>query len=238
MYITTAKQLLHNAHMLFLLFLEVYQKKNSQEFVEKLGSTGLLANFELMLPDDQHVVDYSLADPKLAFLALTGRRIQNEFYLKNYGKTFPVPVGIVWAKSLGVPITDMTVYPYSIDGLQHIIHQIRQESNSEGAVLYFLDKNLRNFGMCKIKSTWYIILRAIREKAAAGPSQSEFNERMIKRIRQISTWLDLSPEEVQYWSGTAVSLYKYILHGPSTKGNFRPQFPRYVSNYFSGGKKK
>jgi hypothetical protein len=76
---------------------------NRNEFIEALERTQFFANYELMLVEDQHVVDYALTEPRAAFLALTGRRVHNEAYLKKFGKAFDPGNALVWAQKLGLP---------------------------------------------------------------------------------------------------------------------------------------
>ena len=44
--------------------------------------------------------------------------------------------------------------------------KVREGRDYEGEVLYFMDSNNNTVGLLKKKTTWYIVLRAIREKVS------------------------------------------------------------------------
>ena len=44
--------------------------------------------------------------------------------------------------------------------------RVRDGRDYEGEVLYFMDKDNNTVGLLKKKTTWYIMLRAIREKVS------------------------------------------------------------------------
>lgn len=84
--------------------------------------------------------------------------------------------------------------------------KIRAHINYEGKVLYFLDARGNVFGVIKKKTAWYIILRALREKAccfsAPKSSQplSDITKKVTKRIAEIQVWLGFSDEYRKKWT--------------------------------------
>lgn len=83
--------------------------------------------------------------------------------------------------------------------------QIRREAGYEGKVLYFLDSDENVIGLIKKKTAWYIILRAIREKACyftskkVRLSKSEMDEKVIRRISELQGWLGFSDVYRRKW---------------------------------------
>jgi hypothetical protein len=76
----------------------------------------------------------------------------------------------------------------------------------EGKVLYFLDSNENVFGVLKKKTAWYIILRALREKACSfcspknSHSAEDIKKKVTKRIAEIQDWLGYSDEYRKAWT--------------------------------------
>src|ERR1700755_2430092 len=66
---------------------------------------------------------------------------------------------------------------------------------TEGLVLYYLIKD-KTIGLTKVKTIWYIIVRAIREKIKCSVSNKK-KKPLSDRINDIKTRLD----EIQKWLG-------------------------------------
>src|ERR1700755_2019524 len=66
---------------------------------------------------------------------------------------------------------------------------------TEGLVLYYLIKD-KTIGLTKVKTIWYIIVRAIREKIKCSVSYKK-KKPLSDRINDIKTRLD----EIQKWLG-------------------------------------
>ena len=85
---------------------------------------------------------------------------------------------------------------------------MRSEFGKEGEVLYFLNTNEETIGMVKIKTRWYIILRALREKAVYcftsrkkkrdWSLEDNINSTYIRLI-EIQNWLKFSDGYLQKW---------------------------------------
>jgi len=75
----------------------------------------------------------------------------------------------------------------------------------EGKVLYFMDSDENIFGLIKKKTAWYIILRALREKACSFSSQkasfskAEMEKKVTKRLCEIQVWLGFSDAYRTTW---------------------------------------
>ena len=76
--------------------------------------------------------------------------------------------------------------------------KVRKEYGSEGEVMYFMDGKKNVIGLLKKKTAWYILARAIREKASAAvlafakdkslPASKRASKCEV-RLKQIQTWL-------------------------------------------------
>jgi hypothetical protein len=62
--------------------------------------------------------------------------------------------------------------------------KIRKDHGYEGVVLYFLDSEYNVIGLLKKKTTWYIIIRAVREKLRRhlNPKNTENLEDLKTRV--------------------------------------------------------
>ena len=52
------------------------------------------------------------------------------------------------------------------DAVEERMVRVREGRDYEGEVLYFMDRDNNTVGLLKKKTTWYIMLRAIREKVS------------------------------------------------------------------------
>lgn len=87
--------------------------------------------------------------------------------------------------------------------------QVRKQRESEGCVLYYVSTNpYRTIGLCKLKTVWYIIVRALREKVSywlykcqkdGGVGLDDMIRSTKKRLDEINRWLDLSQESYKVW---------------------------------------
>lgn len=95
-----------------------------------------------------------------------------------------------------------------------------------GSVLYFLNKNDQVTGLLKKKTIWYVVLRAIREKArpmlAAWEKDrkmtlSETQDRTSRRLNAIQKWLGFSNEILDQWKKLAGEFLKWLMEGAKKK---------------------
>ena len=84
------------------------------------------------------------------------------------------------------------------------IHGYREE----GEVLYYLNENEETIGLVKIKTMWYIMLRALRQKVVHGFHMSrrqkqQTHEECIsschKRFAEMQDWLLFSSSYLEGW---------------------------------------
>jgi hypothetical protein len=97
---------------------------------------------------------------------------------------------------------------------------------SLGSVLYFLNKNDQVIGLLKKKTIWYVILRAIREKARPMLSGwekkhqmnlSETIDKTSRRLNAIQKWLGFSDEILHQWKMLAGQFLKWLMEGAKKK---------------------
>lgn len=92
--------------------------------------------------------------------------------------------------------------------------------------MYFLNKNDQVIGLLKKKTIWYVILRAIREKARPMLSTWEKNHRMelsetiektSRRLNAIQKWLRFSNSILDQWKMLAGQYLKWLSEGAHKK---------------------
>lgn len=200
--------ILHNrAARSMIKMISELKDSEKEKFLSLLSKTGFVANFEFLLPEDQHIVDYQLKEDTPRFLTFSGRRILNDSFINVFGKCVNPMEAISWAKSIGLPVAEVCdEYDMNPQNLKKIIDQVRQEEKSEGSVFYFI-KNQKVIGLWKLKSLWYIMFRAIREKIVRLPI--DYNKLIKKRFKDIQNWVRLTNEEVLKWRIIAAKLYEY-----------------------------
>ena len=203
-----------------------------------LASTGLTAVWEILLPDYQHVVDLShLTQPGLKFLSLTGQyRESSEELLTSY-TGLPPDLCLDLATALGL---DTVKYEtVAAEEAEARMAVVRVGRGYEGEVLYFLDQQDCTVGLLKKKTAWYVVLRAIREKAAAAQAVQrkggwgeragrEAVVRLDRRLGEIQRWLGLQEEETEHWRllGRQFLLWLLSRSQADTKNNVRGNFPQ------------
>lgn len=79
---------------------------------------------------------------------------------------------------------------------------MRSDLYKEGEVFYFLNENEETIGMIKVKTRWYVILRALREKAVYCFLSKKKNKQNWSlennihltqlRLNEIQKWLKFS----------------------------------------------
>lgn len=101
--------------------------------------------------------------------------------------------------------------------------QIRKDHGYEGDVLYFVDAELNVIGILKKKTTWYIIIRAIREKIRSylNPKRNVtadlLEKNIAKRIKQIQTWIGFDDAYTANWINLATQFAKWFTYNYNSK---------------------
>ena len=184
-----------------------------------LHYTKLTAVFELLQPKYQHIENVSnLQNNTLQFIAWTLPYDQNNRNSKSYCAISP-DKGIQFAQKLGF----QTVIYDSIDprDVPSRMDSIRISHGFEGEVMYFMDECENVIGLMKKKTAWYIVLRAIREKAVAAYAEwkklSNFNQaswsRKVKsRLKDIQGWVCYSDKFCDTWAKLGFTFIVWVIH--------------------------
>ncbi|XXQ31058.1 Uncharacterized protein PBTT_01516 [Plasmodiophora brassicae] len=193
------------------------------ELLRFMADQKMTANFELVDPSSQHIVLYPDGPVKLLFFAWTAANldpVQNGLLCP----AFPPADGLEKARELGFSVVRHSVF--DTNDLNRAMASARTRANSEGSVIYCVDKRGRTVGLWKVKSVWYICQRAIREKIVGGRADG-----IPKRMDQIGRWLKLTSAEVAHWKQYGARLASWIdKHHPySEKHSIRNRYAVLIS---------
>lgn len=179
--------------------------------------------FEILQPTNQHVVDLSYLDQSelrfLSFSAPYGDQSQDSYCAVSPETSFAI------AAALGIPAVTFTVIdPAEVENRMNLV---RQGHGYEGEVFYFVDSHNDVIGLLKKKTCWYVLSRAIREKAAAAENVrrrggSFPSSKVEHRLQSIQTWLGFSDACLEQWMVLGRGFLDWTdRHG----GNVRKNFP-------------
>lgn len=189
---------------------------------------------EILQVKNQHIVNLShLTKPEVVIISVTPT------YTSSQGTSLlavPPHRLLDLCRALGLCAASYTVIP--VDQAMDQKAQIRRKSNSEGEVFYYLDNNEDTIGLVKVKTVWYVILRALREKAVysfnAAKKKSSWNisdciKSTHKRFREIQLWLKFSDNYLKKWQNLAENFFYWlneeIKASKEDPGKIRPAFP-------------
>ena len=180
----------------------------------------LTAVFEILNPCTQHVEDLShLERSELRFISWTSSYEDRKNNAHSYCAVNP-QVGIDLAQKIGFKTVRYDIIqPTEVD---ERMDKIRHDYGYEGEVLYFLDSDENVIGLLKKKTAWYVVARAIREQVAnalndwnkSGSSKYDHaarEERLVKRLKAIKQWLDLSESSLSAWIEIGKGFLAYVI---------------------------
>ncbi|GFN89823.1 actin-binding protein ipp-like [Plakobranchus ocellatus] len=204
--------------------LEEMETVQRDRLLDFLIATRLTAVFEILAPNHQHVEDLSyLSKPVVQFITWTSTELEPD--ADQMLCTVPPHLGIELARAFGLQTVDYETIP--VVEVKARMKMIRQGYQYEGEVLYFLDSRNRVMGLLKKKTIWYIICRAIREKArnAGGSfmkdrgsfSIQKSENQVRKRLKDIQGWLGLSNEATLQWENLGIAFVKWTIESLETK---------------------
>lgn len=192
--------------------------EHRQRLFEFLSVTGFTGIFEILSPAHHHVEDLShLCKPMLQFITWTS----NELAPETNVQLAPLPphVAIEIARCLGLEAIEYDII--AVADLNERMTKIRQGYGYEGEVLFFLDGHTHVIGLLKKKTIWYILCRAIREKARASVhlnhkspqkfSISDSIRRLDNRLNEIQTWLGLDDDSVATWKTLGTQFLRWLI---------------------------
>ncbi|CAL4064788.1 unnamed protein product [Meganyctiphanes norvegica] len=213
------------------------REKNREILFSLLHHTNCTVVCEILLPDNQHIVNLSsLKEPSLHVISMTPTISDKE---ETSLIALPPHHCIELLSALGFIAT-----PYKIidrQDLDKFIQRSRNEINKEGYVLYYLKMSSgyeNTIGMAKTKTVWYVILRALREKAVFtfttakkrnGWSLDRNINSTHKRFNEIQRWLKFSNEHLSEWNKLSEQFLHWLdgeININSEAGeSIRPNFP-------------
>jgi len=203
--------------------------KNLEDLCDFLHKEKAVAIFELLQPSYQHVENLSYLDqPQLVFICWTSYKLMSHsdsLCIKSPN------VAIEIARAFGMKTVDYEII--DVSDADDYMSNIRKAFGYEGKVLNFLDAHDNNIGMIKKKTTWYIILRAIREKVCffiqpnCKLTAQEKTAKISKRITEIQAWIGFSDNYKKSWTALGTTFFKWLLTKTEQKDTFavRSQFP-------------
>ena len=123
------------------------------------------------------------------------------------------------------------------------IEKVRLKENSEGMVLYYLNKSNETIGLLKLKTNWYIFLRALREKLSfyfnnKNKENIDIIQKINKRYNEIQLWLSLTNKQVNEWKNVAEQFTNWMncqqqLAIPIRAVDIKSKFPIFWKEFFS-----
>ncbi|RXG54766.1 hypothetical protein Avbf_06696 [Armadillidium vulgare] len=147
---------------------------------------------ELLKPHHQHIINCShLRKSTIYGLMMTS--LPGEEGTNNSLTTIPPNMCLEYFKFFGISTPDY--YSISVNDVKENIDKMRRFKQIEGFVLYYLIKD-RTIGLTKVKTIWYVIVRAIREKSEYNCKKKK-KKPLPDRINEIKTRLD----GIQKWLG-------------------------------------
>ncbi|KAJ0398049.1 hypothetical protein P43SY_009986 [Pythium insidiosum] len=208
--------------------IDALSPENRETLCAFLAQTRATASFEMLCPSYQHVqlLDYIEQDTPVFYgLSLpTMEAPQGAEICVN-----PV-LAYELMRSLGFRTVEYKVVPFEPTAYAARLQEIRDAWQHEGAVNLFVDDAAHVIGMEKFKTTWYVCLRAIREKAKSflhhalstkktAPNENEDAvaasletalQQLHKRFRAIKVYLALNDEVCSEYHSLGERFVQYL----------------------------
>lgn len=195
--------------------------ENASILLSFMHHTQVTGVFEVLQPHYQHVVDLShLKASQMNFICFTlpygieSKKNQDSLCALSPDKSLD------FARSLGMITIDYETI--EADQGEARMDLVRQGYGSEGEVFYYVDNKGHVIGLLKKKTAWYILCRAIREKASHAVldyikerngkfQESDRINKLKSRIKQIQTWLGFDDEYRTVWEDLGSQFMKWLI---------------------------
>ena len=217
----------------FMKMLNEIPKDQINILASLLHYTKVTAVCEVLQPCYQHIVYIDGDFNKIIFLAFS-----STFNNDNSLAAFPPHIACNVMELL-----DITPANYKIieKEKEKEIEKIRSKEDSEGMVLYYLNKNNETIGLLKLKTCWYILLRALREKLSYyfGNKnkivQINIKNKIEERYNEIQKWLLLSNQQLEDWKNVAIQFTDWMILQKKYKQaeDIKSKFPIYWKEFIS-----
>ena len=209
--------------------LEGMKPRTRERCLAFMAATGFTAVFELLQPAYQHV-ELLEGPPRLVFLAWSvplNRGVPDS--LCAVGPA----AGLEVARHLGLEPVPYRVL--AVSAMAANTDTVRKTYGREGDVVYFVADDGAVIGLLKLKCVWYVLLRALREKAKAmanrlekikkesgnprrhqsiDPADTEgkkTSRKVLKRFQDIADWLQVHDETMASWNKLATAFIDWLL---------------------------
>ena len=185
----------------FMKLLKTISKEKLDILYSILHYTKVTIICEILQPSYQHIVYIPGKDDKIVFLAFCPT-FNDDINLI----AFPPHIACKVLQVLGITTTNYRIFTGTDEEKRKEFEKVRLTKNSEGYVLYFLNSNLETIGLVKLKTNWYIFLRALREKLSKyihKEKNDKIKERVNERYDEIQKWLKLTNSQVNEWKENA-----------------------------------
>lgn len=200
-------------------FFKHLQKMGSEK-VKQLKSflllTKLTLNFEFETPEHPHIV--FLREEKLIFIGGTAFHFKAKVLHPSFTFSFANYFGFS-----SVITSSFFVHPKN--ELEHICHSITRNWDDEGAVLILLNTSMQVIDLVKVKTFWYILLRAVREKVKQIYQPDEAKLQIKQRLLELENVIKIDHQFVQNMIFLGQKMVDWIKEDPKRQRNVRDQYP-------------
>ena len=207
--------------------------------------------FEILQPENQHIVNLAhLNKNELIFIYITPTFSNDyEISLTNDSATsltaLPPHHALDFFSALGCKTASYEIVEK--DSVDEYNKHLRSLEEKEGHVLYYIlktDGHENTIGMVKVKTFWYVILRALREKVvfcfntgkkSKGWSLEDLILATHRRFKDIQDWLKFDNQYLDEW----IKVSRLFIQWLNTEVNnnriigadIRPKFPIILKNF-------
>jgi len=175
---------------------------------------------EVKMHDHQHIVYFEgLNKHELVFFSMTPPPSEIGKYIASF-TALPTKYALEILQQFNFNVIEYSsIKPEKIEGHNQ---SARKLINGEGVVLYYEDDKENTIGLLKLKSMWYIHLRALRQQASYRFKISEKNKlarkapieeakrRAKKRLDEIQVWLRTPEVELEAWKRMSEEWFNWL----------------------------
>lgn len=210
------------ANLFFQKYLSPMNEEKQQELKSFLITTRVTMNFEYESPQFQHVVP--LHEEKLVFIGITGYHIEG-------AAAHPVLAAAI-ASYFGFPSVLEDWKEYHKSQLDEECDKIVHRWGIEGSVLVLLDDSNRVLDLIKVKTWWYVLLRAIREKVRRNSDVGAIR----KRLNVLQSEMQMDPDFVSTFIILGEKFARWINSYPARKTLAQKEYPAAWSEFLKQNK--
>ena len=221
---------------IFMTALKSLPQTNLKYLYNLLHYTKVTAVCEILQPSYQHVVYIPEYDGDHIVFLCFAPFYNGEKNNNNSLTAFPPQISGNIMHLLGITCASSRIHRFSKETNEKEepeFKESRKMINCEGFVLYYLNEKNETIGLVKLKTIWYICLRALREKMVWYLSEmkkpnkkndEDFLKSINKRYDEIQKWLTLKIHEIEAWKYLAKQFMKFLKKYQDKEGRFIQPF--------------